>query len=234
MISRVSLRRARCSVILLLAMGLATPAAAGVTVDLVWADTGTATLTVDPGDIGNHACDGFNSAPLGRCMKVLWRTGGASLSSGDHSVAWDPSSGLTAEFASLFSAYAYIPMGKAATLDPGPPPTIRNDLGEVQGIAAASTYPANIYEPTGLPAGTYTIATIIWDVAAATAGSHALTSFLRAEDGGFLDSVGAVTTDYQLNGATLHVTPEPGRALLLTGGLVALARLRRRSRTSSG
>ena len=52
-------------------MILAGTAGAGVTVDLLWFDTGTATLTTDPGDSGgNSNCSGaFNTFTDSRCMR---------------------------------------------------------------------------------------------------------------------------------------------------------------------
>ena len=56
------------------AVALAGSAGAGVTIDLLWFDNGSATLSVGTSDTGNNSnCSGFhNTAVDARCLKVVW------------------------------------------------------------------------------------------------------------------------------------------------------------------
>lgn len=82
---------------------------------------------------------------------------------------------------------------------------------------------------TPLPAGTYVVATIVWDTSAANVGSFDIVSFLNGGLDGFFDTNSFLITDVTLNPATLVVTPEPGTAALLGVPLVGLVLARRRS-----
>ena len=96
---------------------LAGSAGAGVTVDLIWADTGTSTL--NPFTLTSRTdCSGFNNKQSadGLCAKVVFTTT-EGIYAGGSSIAWDTSSGLTAEFASFppsfGTAAGAIPVGKS-------------------------------------------------------------------------------------------------------------------------
>jgi len=231
------------SVLVLLAVAatalLASPARAGVTVDLLWLDNGLPTITVSPFRPGQPPaadCSGFENTQVdGRCAKVVWTTD-EPIFIGSTSVAWDTGRGLEVQFASFFSRFNAIPVGKASAFEPFPDANVGVD--NVAGLAGMFTGKVDQFAPgdgvTGLPAGTWVVGTIVFSERSVGVGGGTtfIDSILQAGFDGFIDLNNQFITDITLNGATLRVEPipEPGTAALLGGALLALAAWRLRGR----
>ena len=212
------------------AMIFAGTAGAGVTVDLIWFDTGTATLSIAPGDPGgNSNCSGaFNTFVDTRCLKVVW-TVDEPVYIGSNSISWDTSSGITGEFASFFIAYNAIPVGKSAKFLGFPSSDVSVD--NISGIAGLFTGATNIIPAdgtSGLMPGTYVVGTLVIDASNAVLGQNEIMSIIQEGLDGFVDAANGTITDVVLNSA--FIAPEPSTALLLCGGLLALGLRRRHTR----
>jgi hypothetical protein len=230
------------------ALMFAGTAGAGLTVDLIWQDTGTAALTLTvpvpntggPGSQCGHnqrlQADGL----AGRCMHVQWTVDGAEgpLFFGSNSVSFTTGAGLQGLSASFLNACpaacsdaginGSIAVGKGAFFTAFPDPTV--DINNLVGTIGFFTGAVNQTPPgdgtTGLAPGTYNVGTIIWDTSSAT-GVIDIASFINPLIDLFLASGGlgnanVTITDVTLNGATLNLVPEPGTASLLGLGLMGL------------
>jgi hypothetical protein len=217
----------------LAAVGFTRGASAGVTVDLIWQDTGTPTLTIPSGDAGPGCTlggpnSGANSPTSGRCLDIIVTVVGDRLTGLGQSVGYSPLTGLsfTEGWQWFGTTFTDPQTGKTATFSPVTAHTLQN-LGavitDINGIVA----PPN--GPPSLPAGTYKIGTIVWNTTGATTSSI-LTAFITGADG-YANGAHVLLTPI-LNSAFLNVTvvPEPGTASLLGLGLVGLIVAGRRSR----
>jgi hypothetical protein len=209
-------------------LAFAVEAAANLTVDLIWVDSGTPTLTLalGPGDSGaNGACDGYHFSGAGRCMKIVWTVGPDGLGIGSNSVSWQMASGLSVLHAAFFPSFQAIPVGKSSKFGPFPAasfPTrgIDNGAGVVAGFAG-SVPASDAIASNHLPAGTYVVATIVFDTSNVAPGTHTIVTFLTSGLDGFFDS-SSQPTPLELRSARLLV-PEPGAGVLLAAALLGLA-----------
>lgn len=206
-------------------------AGAGVTIDLLWRDTGTPTLRfLDPrGDAGPGSGCGFrNGVPEGRCLFVTWTTT-TSLFVGSNTVAWDPQGGLRADFASFFAAFNGIPVGKNAVFRKSPAAV---PIDAARGRAGSFTGRSGQPPPNGqdaLPPGSYRIGTLVFDVS--SAGDQEIAAIVVAGLDAFRDVDGAPVDEIVLHPARLvRIVPEPATAALLLGAVVGLAAFRRAAR----
>lgn len=205
---------------------LASPASANVTVDLIWADTDTQTLTVGVGDPGNLACDGFFPRNPGRCMKIVWTVGEDGVFAGAHLVRWEPDVDLPAIHAAFTVG---IPVGKSATFRKTQKPSGgSSEAGMFEGLSIPENFPPVSW----LPPGTYTIGTIIFDLQSTDDGTYAPAP--ADQYAVFLDST-TTPSPYTMNPATLHIVSgvpvmAPAVAGLAGVALAGLGLWRRRSR----
>ena len=206
-------------------------ASASYTVDLIWADTGTATLTILPGDAaapssGNLCTDGasgLNGAGAGRCLLVRL-TATAPWTASISTLGWNAaSSGLAHDWTGFRSHGQFVanPTGgagptPASALTTNCAPACDTAWGSFGSLAAG---------PIG--AGTYIYGSINFDTSGVLAGSHSILNFLRTGVDGATNK-SFVPSPVFLNGATLNVIPEPGTASLLGLGIMGLVLAGRR------
>lgn len=215
---------------------LAGSAGAGVSVDLIWRDSGVATLGfIDPsaGSAGPGSGCGFNHGVLdGRCLFVVWTTT-RPVFVGSNSIGWEPAQGLEARFASFFAVFNEIPVGKSAAFR-GVPGSVAID--NRRGLAGSFTGRSGLPPPDGqdaLPPGTYLVGTIVLDVSG-VASEAVLQPTLRPGFDTFIDIDGRPITDVVLQSArVVNLVPEPGTGLLLAVALLALAAGRARQQRST-
>jgi len=213
-----------------LTFAFAGSASANYTIDLIWSDTGTKTLTVTPGDssapLGSSgACAGgyLFDGGQGRCLEVRL-TAAAPVTGALVTLGWNAaSSGLAVDHTGLrsFGLYgggltgaASVFPSVAGTADCSP--TCDTAHGSFGGLATAS-----------ILAGTYTLGSINFNTSGVLAGSHNILAFLRTGVDGVTDKKFA-SAAVQLNGAVLNVIPEPGTASLLGLGIMGLVLAGRR------
>lgn len=211
----------------ILALG-ATSASADYTIDLIWADTGTPTLTVVERDdaVPAAACTGarYDGSSHNRCLLVrvtaakrflaaITTLGWSAATSGieiDHSPIW--SHGRYGPGAPPLSPVRPKPTGLPAASGVVCDPICDTSWGSFGGTSLALA-----------PAGTYVIGSISFDLGHALNGDHTITNYSRLGVDGIVDD----KVNYllpPLEGAKLRVipNPEPASAALLGLGLVAL------------
>jgi hypothetical protein len=208
-------------------------ASANYTIDLIWSDTGTATLTVTPGDTavpatGSPCGSGFlyGGSGTARCLVVVFTAtdGWKGVST---TVGWDAAaSGIALDYVGLraFGLYG----GSGGPAGSAPAGTIGStaltdclpNCDTAYGSFAALSFSA-------LAAGTYTIGSISFDASGAAAGVQNILNFLRGGIDGVTNAKGNAAA-VQVNGAILNVIPEPGTASLLGLGIMGLVLAGRR------
>lgn len=212
-----------------------TPARCAHTIDLLWADTGTASLpasiALDSDRAVNPICRGglYTGPATGHCLTVQLRASEPFVAA-LNTLGWNASaSGIGLGFAPAnshgkfgrnppllgFGARAIV---SASPLD-CPVPGCDTALGSFGG-EAGSHYPA----------GTYLLGSLVLDLTEVRPGTHALQTFVRDGLDGVFTS-GAISRPTERNGAFV-LTPEPASALLLGAALGALAQRRRRLRAN--
>lgn len=196
---------------------------ASYTIDLVWSDTGTPTLTVSPGDASATSngtpCETANApAQFGRCLEFRV-TAAAPFSAALVELGWNQTtSGLdVARIPARSFAVASIPGFTPATPTDQSPvpcnPPCQRLIGPFGGTRA-------LIGGSDAPAGSYRIGSILLDASGLLVGGgpHVLTGSLASS---FLDKKGN-PVPVQLNGAIIAIIPEPSTAALLGAGLLSL------------
>jgi hypothetical protein len=209
-------------------------ASANYTIDLIWADTGTATLTAGPGDPGVGAtgapCSSgflYDGSATGRCL-IVRLTAAAPVTAAVMTLGWNAAdSGLAVDFAGL-RAFGLFGGGFTGASPVFP---VATNAGECVSLGCDTAYGSFGGVSTApIAAGTYTLGSINFDTSGTLGGSHDILSYLREGVGGVTDKK-FVAAPVQLNGAILNVVPEPGTAALLGLGVMGLVLAGRRRET---
>lgn len=199
-------------------------AQASYTIDLIWADSGTPTLTLSPGEKNaTSAGTPCRNAPVvaGRCLTVQFTAEEPWVASVSR-LAWDEeSSGLGIAHSPRRSAGPgsipdFFPISPKLR-DPSTCPLLPCDtiVGSFGGVVTT---------PSGrIPAGVFVIGSIHLDASALLPGKHVVQHFVRQGVGGVVDGEFKEAA-FQINGATIVLgIPEPGSALLYVAGLALFA-----------
>lgn len=208
-------------------------ARASYTVDLIWADTGTPTVTVTPASANTSpsgtACgDGLiSTAGPGRCLLVRF-TAVAQFTSSFSSLGWNSaSSGVVLEHLSSRSFGQFGGNGSSSwtpsrtgPVDPSGCAGCDVAYGSFGGLSVAA-----------IPAGVYVVGSLNLDLSAVQLGSHSFTHYLRSVIPDGVTDGKLMSAPVQVNGATLNVVPEPSTASLIGVGGVGLLALARRRRS---
>jgi hypothetical protein len=231
----------RLAAALVLALGWAGSAVAGVTYDFAFRTTDVLGNAIAGGAVsgGGHTFS-FSSAAAAQGCDPLTGAGCAvidvllvttdPLVEAGVSVSFDASNGVTAAFAAEWS-------GQGINHPMLGNPTIV--FAPLNGLSCTSTacgsFDGALPPPNGppsLPPGTYDIGTIVWDTTAAS-GPGALMTAILAGDGTFgvvNGNVVDLTGSEVLATGALAIVPEPGTAALLGLGLAVLVGRARRRR----
>jgi hypothetical protein len=185
----------------------------------VFATSGTSVTSVASGFTGSIV------------MNVLL-TSDDGLTVGSASVAWD-NAGTTAGAGTVEwtgVAVAFNMMVPTQFFSP----TILGPAGAFIDNAAKKVYAfdgliAPPLNPPNLPAGTYQIGTVVWNLTGATSNTN-ISSIIQFGIDGFGVGGSDITGTVSLGGATINVVPEPGTASLLGLGLIGLIMAGRRNR----
>jgi hypothetical protein len=205
-------------------------AGANYTIDLIWADNSSATLTVSPGDPTVGATAGpcssgflYNGSATGRCL-IVRLTAAVSLTASITTLGWDAAtSGLAIDhiglrsfggFGGSFAPAAPVFPKVAGTADCSP--ACDTAFGSFGGLSASA-----------FAGGVYTLGSINFDTSGVLGGSHDILNFLRTGVDGTTNKK-FIASPVQLNGAILNVVPEPGTASLLGLGIMGLVLAGRR------
>jgi hypothetical protein len=211
---------------------LAGNASANYTIDLIWADTGTATLTAAPGDPGVPATGApcgsgflYGGSATGRCL-VVRLTAAAPLTAAVVTLGWDAAaSGLAVDYVGLRS-FGLFGGAFAPAAPVFPIPTETTDCVSAGCDTAFGSFGGL---STGvIAAGVYTIGSINFDTSGFFVGEHHILNFLRTGVDGVTDKKFNLAPVH-LNGAILAI-PEPGTGSLLGLGVLGLCAIARRRR----
>lgn len=195
---------------------------ASYTIDLLWADNGTPTLTVTPGDgtaanVGSCTTGFFSTETGGRCLEVRL-TASSSFKAAIITLGWDNStSGLVVGQVGSKS------FGAFGSGPPGLGPVLPKVAGTADCAPACDTAYGSFGGATAgtTGAGVYTVGSINFDTSGVLAGLHNILNFLRTGVDGAVNKGGS-PAPIQINGAILNVIPEPGTASLLGLGIMGL------------
>jgi hypothetical protein len=213
-------------------------ASANYTIDLIWADTGTATLTAGPGDPGVGAtgapCSSgflYDGSATGRCL-IVRLTAAAPVTAALVTLGWNAAaSGLAVDHVGLRSFGQFGGSGFPGATPGHPVNTETDDCLSLGCDTAFGSFAAVSSGP--IAAGVYTLGSINFDTSGFLGGSVEILNFLRT-------GVDVVTDQnlnpapVQLNGAILDSLtppiPEPGTGSLLGLGVLGLCAIARRRR----
>ena len=202
---------------------------ANYTIDLIWSDSGTPTLTVDPGDpaqANSGACAAGAQATIatGRCLEVRL-TAAANIRAAVMTIGWNAGSSGVVLGGTGGRSHGAFGSGPPTW---GPVTPAVAGTADCTGLGCDSAHGSfGGGSPTFAPAGVYTIGSINFNTSGAAIGMHDFLAFIRTGVGGALNAKGN-PAPIQLNGAILNVIPEPGTASLLGLGIVGLVAAGRR------
>ena len=202
-------------------------ATAAVSIDLIWASTGTGTLTFPAGSPPDANAGGgciSKTGPLdGYCLNVVM-TASEGVAGAAVTVGWSAADSGIAAVAIPGKAFV---LGSVSTFGPVTPNpasiadcTLTNCDTAIGSFGGLST--------TNIPAGTYTIGSISFNLTSLAAGTSNIQNFLRS---GIDGATNATPTTLQLatnSAVIINAIPEPGTASLLGLGIVGLVLAGRR------
>lgn len=206
-------------------------ATAAVSIDLIWANSGTGTLTFAGGSPptantngGCVATPGNGNNYDGYCLNIVV-TSAEPFALASTTLGWSAGDSGIAAAAIPGKSFAPGAVGTFGAVTPNPQSAAECTLTNCD-TAVGSFGGLSL---TNIAAGTYTIGSISFNLTGAAIGTNNIQAFLRSGIDDALNATGA-SIPLTVSGATLIINaiPEPGTASLLGLGIVGLVLAGRR------